>query len=125
MDIQCVTVDCADPARVAEFWNAAMGWGGVATAPDGSGALCGPRSGGMYLEFVRVPEAKAVKNRVHLGCHAGPLDALDREITRLVALGATVAWEEEFDPAIAAVYRNVVLRDVEGNEFCLSGGALP
>ena len=37
MDIICVTLDCADPARVAEFWNAALGWGGVAAAPDGSG----------------------------------------------------------------------------------------
>ncbi|HEX6568695.1 MAG TPA: VOC family protein, partial [Acidimicrobiales bacterium] len=118
MDIICVTVDCADPARVAAFWNEALGWGGVAAATDGSGALCGPARGGTYLEFVRVPEGKVVKNRVHLGCTAGSLDDLDAEIARLVGLGATVAWEEEFPPAVAAEYRNVVLRDPEGNEFC-------
>ena len=123
VDIICVTLDCAEPARVAEFWNAALGWGGVAAAPDGSGAICGPPAGGTYLECIRVPEPKAVKNRMHLGCTVGPLDGLDAEIARLQALGATVAWEEEFPPAVAARYRNVVLRDPEGNEFCLSGGS--
>jgi predicted enzyme related to lactoylglutathione lyase len=123
VDIICVTLDSADPARVAEFWNAALGWGGVAAAPDGSGAICGPPDGGTYLECIGVPEPKTVKNRMHLGLTAGPLDALDAEIARLEALGATVAWEEEFPPAVAERYRNVVLRDPEGNEFCLSGGS--
>jgi Glyoxalase-like domain len=125
MEITCVTIDCTEPAAVATFWNEALGWGGVGVAPDGSGALCGPPRGGMYLEFVRVPETKTVKNRVHLGCSAGTLDELEPTIERLQGLGATIAWEEEFGPQIARVYRNVVLRDVEGNEFCLSGGQLP
>ena len=125
MDITCVTIDCHDPAAVAAFWNEALRWGGVAVAADGSGAVCGPVTGGTYLEFVRVPDDKIVKNRVHLGCTAGSLDDLDAEITRLQGLGATVAWEEPFPPEVAAVYRNVVLRDPEGNELCLSGGRLP
>jgi predicted enzyme related to lactoylglutathione lyase len=124
MDIVCTTLDCADPERVAAFWNTALGWGGVSVAPDGSGALCGPAGGGAYLEFVRVPEPKAGKNRLHLGCSAGSLADLDREIARLAGLGASIAWEETFPPDVGARYRNVVLRDVEGNEFCLSGGAL-
>ena len=124
MEIVCTTVDCADPEQVARFWNAALGWGGVAVASDGSGAICGSPDGGWYLEFVRVPEGKVVKNRMHLGCSAGSLAELDGEIARLKDLGASVAWEEEFPPEVAARYRNVVLRDVEGNEFCLSGGAL-
>jgi catechol 2,3-dioxygenase-like lactoylglutathione lyase family enzyme len=125
VDITCVTVDCTDPEAVARFWNEALGWGGIAVAEDGGGAVCGPAGGGTYLEFVRVPEAKQVKNRVHLGCTAGSLADVDREIERLTALGATVAWEEEFPPQVAAGYRNVVLRDPEGNEFCLGGGSLP
>jgi hypothetical protein len=125
LHVTCVTVDAADPAAVAEFWNEALRWGGVAVAEDGGGAICGPPGGGIYLEFVRVPEAKAGKNRLHLGCHTGTLAELDAELGRLSALGATLAWEEEFPPEIAAVYRNVILRDVEGNEFCVSGGALP
>jgi len=121
--VVCVTVDCVNPDAVASFWNEALRWGGVARAVDGSGAVCGPPSGGWYLEFVRVPEPKTVKNRLHLGCSAGRLDEIDDEIARLQHLGATIAWEEEFEPAIAARFRNVVLRDPEGNEFCLSGGS--
>jgi hypothetical protein len=124
MQVGCVTVDCADPAKVAAFWNEALRFGGVAASPDGSGAICGPVDGGLYLEFVRVPEGKTVKNRLHLGCHVASLGALDAEVARLESLGATIAWEEEFPPAVAAVYRNVVLRDVEGNEFCLGAGEM-
>jgi hypothetical protein len=123
MEITCTTVDCADPEKVATFWNAALGWGGVAVDAAGAGAQCGPPGGGSYLEFVRVPEGKVVKNRVHLGCSAGALADLDAELARLQTLGASLAWEEEFPPDVAARYRNVVLRDVEGNEFCLSGGS--
>jgi hypothetical protein len=125
MEIVCVTMDCADPGLVARFWNDALGWGGVAVHPDGSGAICGPASGGLYLEFIRVAEGKLVKNRVHLGCTAVTLEQLDAELTRLQALGASIAWEEDFPPEIAGTYRNVVLRDVEGNEFCLGGGSMP
>jgi hypothetical protein len=125
MEITCVTIDCAEPAAVANFWNEALNWGGVAVAPDGTGAICGPRSGAAYLEFVRVPEAKLTKNRVHLGCSAGRLEELDAEIDRLQRLGATLAWEEDFAPEVATLYRNVVMRDPEGNEFCLSGGSFP
>jgi hypothetical protein len=125
MELICVTVDCASPAKVAAFWNEAFRWGGVAAAPDGSGAICGPPDGGVYLEFMRVPEDKVVKNRVHLGCSAGSLAELDDELDRLRGLGATVAWEEDFPAEVAPHYRNLVLRDPEGNEFCLSGGALP
>lgn len=124
MEITCVTVDCADPVALAEFWNEAFHWGGVAVSPDGNGAACGPPSGGIYLELIRVPEGKVVKNRLHLGCTAGAIAELDAEVQRLLSLGASVAWEEDFPAEIAASYRNVVLRDVEGNEFCLSGGTL-
>ncbi len=125
MDLVCVTVDCREPGLVARFWNEALRWGGVAVTADGSGAVCGPPGGGTYLEFVQVPEQKSTKNRLHLGTNAGSLDQLERELERLLALGATVAWEEAFDPHVAAEYRNVVLRDPEGNEFCLGGGTMP
>jgi hypothetical protein len=124
VEITCVTFDCADPEAVAAFWNDALQWGGIAVADDGAGAVCGSPSGGLCLEFVRVPEDKVTKNRVHLGCAVVTRSELDDEIARLIALGATIAWEEDFPPAIAAAYRNVVLRDVEGNEFCLAGGTL-
>ena len=35
MRIVCLTIDSHDPAALAEFWNAALRWGGVAATPDG------------------------------------------------------------------------------------------
>src|SRR5512144_2315945 len=98
VEISCVTVDCHDPERVATFWAEALHWPDAAVAADGGGALCGPRQGGMYLEFIHVPEGKVVKNRVHLGCRVDALEDLELEIERLRSLGAVIAWEEEFPP---------------------------
>lgn len=105
-----VTFDCEHPAKVAEFWAAALGLsiGGSneffaqATLPDGSGP--------NYL-FIKVPEPRTVKNRVHLDLHAEDREA---EVARLLGLGATrgdthsmygVTW--------------TVLQDPEGNELCV------
>ncbi|MDY7102521.1 MAG: VOC family protein [Actinomycetota bacterium] len=52
-------------------------------------------------------------------------DELGPLIDRLVSLGATIVWEEEVPPDVAQAYRNVVLRDPEGNELCLGGGRMP
>jgi predicted enzyme related to lactoylglutathione lyase len=112
VEITCVTVDCADPRRLAEFWSEALGWEMAHVAEDG--AYCRPPEGGAGLEFIRVNELKTVKNRVHLGTRT---DDVDAEVERLILIGATLAWEEEFPPTWP--YRNVVLRDPEGNEFCL------
>ena len=76
----------------------------------------------MYLEFIRVPEAKVVKNRMHLGCSVPDARRTRRRDRTPRSARCAIAWEEEFPPEIAAGYRNVILRDVEGNEFCLGGG---
>ena len=58
--------------------------------------------------FVRVSEPKTAKNRMHFDLRApGPAE---EEVARLVALGATV---------LARLPANVVMRDPEGNEFCV------
>jgi predicted enzyme related to lactoylglutathione lyase len=110
--VSCVTFDCQDPDRVAAFWAEALRWQRNGDRVDSPG-------GEIYLEFVKVPESKSVKNRLHLGLNAPDLDA---EIQRLIGLGATIAWEEEFPEGWP--FRNVVLRDPEGNEFCL-GNEVP
>ena len=122
MRITCVTVDCREPATVAQFWSEALHWTTPHVSETGNGASTRPPDGGPYLEFVRVPEEKTIKNRLHLGLNAGTLPELEQELTRLKTLGATIAWEEEFPPEIAARYRNIILRDIEGNEFCLGAG---
>jgi hypothetical protein len=92
-------------------WNSAS----AAEDPDGTG----PR-----LFFQRVPEGKTAKNRVHLDVRAAPglqgeerMAALAAESERLVALGATRAKRFEPDPPMGLGH--IVMRDPEGNEFCL------
>ncbi|MEE1807516.1 VOC family protein [Streptomyces sp. BE133] len=68
---------------------------------------------GRRLLFQRVPEAKTVKNRLHLDVHAGP-ERRDAEVKRLEALGATVLHRVE-EPGGTWT----VLVDPEGNEFCV------
>jgi hypothetical protein len=68
---------------------------------------------GRRLLFQRVPEAKTVKNRLHLDLHPG--DGLRAgEVERLRGLGASVLREVK-EPSGAWV----VMADPEGNEFCV------
>jgi hypothetical protein len=64
------------------------------------------------LLFVRVPEEKTTKNRLHLDLRP---DDRDTEVQRLLALGATRAEMEQGEQSW------VVLTDPEGNEFCVLG----
>ena len=117
VSVVCITVDCRDPKRVAEFWAEVLDWR-VAHVTDDGAVVEAPDRGQPYLEFIVVPEPKTRKNRVHLGLSTAELD---QQIERLVAMGAEVAWEETFPPEWP--YRNVILRDPEGNEFCLGSEA--
>jgi len=105
-----VTIDCVEPEKLAAWWAEALGW-------HLDGSRCRAPSGGLQrLEFMAVPEAKRVKNRVHIDFGA---DDVEAAVDRLVAMGATIAWEEDFPTELG--YRNLVLRDPEGNEFCVGG----
>ncbi|TSB31826.1 VOC family protein [Streptomyces benahoarensis] len=133
-----VTFDCAEPERVARFWCEVLGyvvppppkgfttWGAFdrSLPPErqGSAFACVDPSGvGPRLLFLRVPEGKVVKNRVHLDVRVGTglvgeerLATLEAECTRLVALGAVRVrlLADDNDSCI-------VMQDIEGNEFCL------
>ncbi len=73
--------------------------------------LRGP--GGRWLLFLRVPEPKTVKNRMHICLR--PVDRTrDEEVERLLGLGATVVNDLRDGDAGWAV-----LADPEGNEFCV------
>jgi Glyoxalase-like domain len=134
-----VTFDCAEPERVARFWCEVLGYvvpppEGFATWDDfdrtlppehhGSTFACvDPAGAGPRLFFQRVPEGKAVKNRVHLDVRVGTglvgaerLATLEAEATRLAALGAV---RERLLPADDINESCIVMRDIEGNEFCL------
>ena len=86
-------------------------------------ACVDPTGVGPRLFFQRVPEGKAVKNRVHLDVRVSPgsvgaerLAALEAECERLVALGAV---RVRLLPADDINESCIVMQDVEGNEFCL------
>lgn len=106
-----VIIDCSDPGSLGRWWADVLGWVVVADDPDELEIRAAPdRFPGLL--FVPVPETKTSKNRLHLDLrpddHAG-------EVARLIALGATSADVGQGDETW------VVLRDPEGNEFCVLG----
>jgi hypothetical protein len=109
-----VVVDCHDPRRVAQFWGQVLGWE-VQAHGD---ALWMSESGAPFpdlvLVFVQVPEAKSVKNRMHLDVSPVGCDR-DAEVERLLGLGARRVDVGQGDQGW------VVLADPEGNEFCVLG----
>jgi len=113
------TFDCHDPRAVAEFWAIALAYEIQAPNEDaGEVLLVDPTGVGPSLGFMKVPESKVVKNRVHLDLFTdGPLEA---EVERLVATGARTI-ETLKDPAEGYVDPHIwtVMEDPEGNEFCV------
>jgi predicted enzyme related to lactoylglutathione lyase len=109
-----ITFDCADPRALARFWAQVTGWPVIEEPQPGfeESAVATPGEGRPRLYFVRVPEGKTVKNRVHLD--VVPTDRTqDEEITRLTGLGARIISDRR--PELGWV----VLADPEGNEFCV------
>lgn len=137
-----VTIDTGDPHTLADWWADALQWkvepsdedfirqmvaqghateadttthrgvlvwqdGAAIRHPDGLDAA--PR-----VYFQRVPEAKTVKNRVHLDLRVGE-DGVDAVVESLVAKGATVSYHGRQGP-----HTWVTITDPEGNEFCVS-----
>ncbi|HLM63434.1 MAG TPA: VOC family protein [Acidimicrobiales bacterium] len=97
------------PDRTGPLWLEALGWAVVDPSPEEFEIRPAPgRLPGLL--FVRVPEAKSVKNRLHLDFRP---DDRDAEVQRLLALGATRAEVGQGEQSW------VVLTDPEGNEFCV------
>lgn len=138
-----VTIDCADPAALAAFWRLALGYvdasppAGFASWADwltDAGVPPEEWDDGAYIEdpgkaqpgisFLKVPEPKVAKNRVHLDVQAGggrgePWEVrwprVTEAVRRLVAAGATVLRVDVQD----GTPDHMVMADPEGNEFCV------
>ena len=105
--------DANDPLRLARFWADALGWD-VEVDNDDEIGLEPTDDTRFRLEFVRVPEEKVGKNRVHLDLTTASFDERDETVARLTALGARkIDIGQGPDPG------HVVLADPEGNEFCV------
>jgi Glyoxalase-like domain len=107
--LAALTVDCSEPPALAEWWGRLVG-GAVSVDSDGDASLL--TESGLVIDFLRVPEAKRVKNRIHLDLRTTDVAAATEQA---VALGATLA-DDIYDGGSWQV-----LRDPEGNEFCLLG----
>lgn len=117
LKIHAVTFDCENAPELAAFWAAALGRS-VDPGQDEHGTFFAsigftdPQPDHPVMMFIRVPESKTAKNRMHLD-----LNAEDRaaEVERLVGLGATVVHDrDEYGT------RWTTLTDPEGNEFCVA-----
>ena len=103
-------VDCSDPQGLASFWRDVLEWD--LKEEDDYWYVQHPKGWIPLILFVKVPEGKSVKNRLHID--VSPRDReQDEEVERIIGLGARridigqgdVSW--------------VVLADPEGNEFCV------
>jgi catechol 2,3-dioxygenase-like lactoylglutathione lyase family enzyme len=110
--ISCVCIDAVEPRPVAEFWAAVLGWEVVEDSDEGI-SLASPGRGMPMLDILPVPDAKQVKNRVHLDLRADGT-SFDAEVDRLQGLGA-----RRVDVGQGPDVTWVVFADPDGNEFCL------
>jgi predicted enzyme related to lactoylglutathione lyase len=106
-----LVIDTIDPAGIAPFWCELLGvrergWFG----DDYLMLERDDRTPG--IAFQRVPEAKAVKNRLHVDVDVADMDAA---VARILELGGSIASE----PRELDGYRWRVMADPEGNEFCV------
>ncbi|GAA1793204.1 VOC family protein [Planosporangium flavigriseum] len=137
-----MVIDCADPAKLAEFWALALGYEmqepppGYATWEDflrargipksewnAVSAIVDPYGVGPRIHLQRVSEPKAGKNRLHLDLSVGgdadvPAEArrerIFEEAARLETFGATRQRAVEDWSGFW-----MIMQDPEGNEFCL------
>jgi hypothetical protein len=118
--------DAADPQRIAAFWANALGYIAEPGYNDVDGAsIIDPDGRGPAISFLRVPEGKTAKNRMHIDIRVAgepPWDMAARElqirakVAELIAAGATAVRQESYGEHLG----HVVMLDPEGNEFCVA-----
>jgi len=118
--------DAADPHRIAAFWATALGYVPEPGYDDPHGAsILDPAGVGPAISFLRVPEGKTAKNRMHIDIRVSgeaPWDMAEREqlirsaAAELVTAGATSVREESYGGALD----HIVMLDPEGDEFCVA-----
>ena len=114
--LQEVVIDCADPQRLATFWQQLLG--GEIRVESDEWVLVATPGGGTSVSFQRVAEPKVGKNRVHLDVRVDDL-ALATEAAE--KFGGVRTGPPRFD--VLGGFQ--VMTDPEGNEFCLVAGDTP
>ncbi|MFE1931750.1 VOC family protein [Streptomyces sp. NPDC059474] len=118
--VRHITIDARDPHALARFWSRLTGYPLEDSEPDDDEVLISSGQPGVPgLLFIRVPDSKTVKNRVHLDIQP-PSGTRDAEVERLIGLGASVVDDRRTDDGLGWV----VMADIEGNEFCVERSAV-
>jgi predicted enzyme related to lactoylglutathione lyase len=113
-----VTFDAKNPYELALFWSAVLGLPLEDEAEPGHDEvyLAAPHGSPGFL-FIRVPEGKGAKNRVHLDLTHDT--TRDGEVARILALGAAIVQDHRRPDGTGWAY----MADPEGNEFCVERNA--
>jgi predicted enzyme related to lactoylglutathione lyase len=109
LNVGWMTLDTPEPANLAPFWEHLLGR--PRGDEDDQSVEFVPPGGGPRLLLWRSPDAKVVKNRMHLDLVP---DDQEAEVARAIALGA-----RRVDIGQGEEASHVVLADPEGNEFCV------
>ncbi len=113
------TIDCRNSYELAQWWKRVLGYVELEEDPNLPGdeecVIRDPDSGHLLL-FIQVPEAKQLKNRLHLDLRPRS-GTRDEELHRLLALGAIELSDLRGKHGPGTGW--VVLADPEGNEFCI------
>jgi hypothetical protein len=106
-----ITVDCAQPQLLADFWAALLerdvsvplpGWLRLGTLGEAQ----------PVINFQPVPEPKRGKTRIHLDVVVDDIERGVETVTRLG--GRSLQQRYDYDEGVV-----VLMADPEGNEFCL------
>jgi hypothetical protein len=115
--ISHTSVDAQNSYQQSLFWAAVLDWmedPDDPNLPEHDECLIMSRDRAERLLFINVPDAKVVKNRVHLDLR--PVDRTrEAEVARLVRLGATEVADFRRPDGTGWI----TLTDPEGNEFCV------
>jgi predicted enzyme related to lactoylglutathione lyase len=108
-----LSVDAQDPARLAGFWAALLGWE-RAEHGDGAVALRPTDDTDFGLRFRPADERKTSQNRMHFDLTSTSLDDQQQTVEKALALGG-----RHVDVGQKPEEGHVVLGDPEGDEFCV------
>ncbi|MET9962670.1 VOC family protein [Streptomyces sp. NPDC006326] len=118
--VRHITFDALEPYKIATFWSAVTGFPiHPDDLADDDEILLEPGQPGVPgLLFIRVPDGKTVKNRVHLDIQP-PAGTRDETVERLIGLGARLVDDRRNEDGTGWA----VLADPEGNELCIERSA--